>query len=183
MSISSFALSRTASVVHQGGVIAYPTEAVFGLGCDPLNASAVYRLLQIKQRPVEKGLILIASDIQQLSPYVVWEDDWAQTVIDSWPGPHTWLLPARDDLPYWINGGLPSVACRVTAHPIASALCEAADMALISTSANRAGQPPAMSPLQVKLRCPGVDRIVYGNLGGAQTTTSIRDARSGVRYR
>jgi len=181
--LETFRLAQAGQVIRNGGVVAYPTEAVFGLGCDPLNPAAVYRLLEMKKRPVEKGLILIASRLEQLLPFVRFEGDWTEKVKNSWPGPHTWLLPAAAELPYWINGGRDTVACRVTAHPIANALCEHVGHALISTSANRTGQRPARSPLEVRLRCPGVDHIVCGKLGDLDQPTSIRDARSGVQLR
>jgi L-threonylcarbamoyladenylate synthase len=171
------------NLIHRGEVIAYPTEAVYGLGCDPLNADAVQHLLHIKQRPANKGLILIASDIEQLAPYVQWQDVWLDKVQQSWPGPYTWLLPAAPELPFWINGGRDTLACRVTAHPIAAQLCKAAGQAIISTSANISSRPPARSALQVRLRCPGVQYIVGGKLGELAQPTSIYDARSGQRIR
>ncbi len=160
--METFRLAQAGQRIRQGGIIAYPTEAVYGLGCDPLNAAAVYRLLAIKRRPVEKGLILIASGIEQLLPFVRFEGEWTERIEASWPGPHTWLLPAAAELPYWINGGRDSVACRVTAHPLASAFCGYDGHPNNSTSANRAGQLPAKTPLQVRLRCPGVDTILSG---------------------
>lgn len=186
MSVSvknKFSLRQTAKCIHAGSVIAYPTEAVYGLGCDPLNAQAVTRLLAIKQRPIHKGLILIADNPQQLDPFVEWDPAWRGKVQQSWPGPHTWLLPAKADLPVWINGGKPTVACRVTAHPLAAVLCAAAGSALISTSANRAGRQPAKSALQVRLRCVGVDHIVHGSLGELDKPTCIWDAVTGERIR
>jgi len=181
--VQSFRLAQAGQVIRNGGIVAYPTEAVYGLGCNPLDAAAVYRLLAIKHRPVEKGLILIASRLEQLLPFVRFDGDWTGQVEASWPGPHTWLLPAAPELPYWINGGRDTVACRVTAHPIAAALCEHVGHALISTSANRQGQRPARTPLQVRLRCPEVDSIVCGKLGGLENPTPIRDARSGAQIR
>lgn len=181
--MSRFHLALAGRVIRQGGVVAYPTEAVYGLGCDPLNPGAVYRLLALKHRPVDKGLILIADRLQRLLPFVRFQGEWTAQVETSWPGPHTWLLPAAPDLPYWINGGRKTVACRVTAHPLAAALCETAGGALISTSANRTGRPPARNPLQVRMRCPGADRILVGKLGGLDQPTPIRDAHSGARIR
>ena len=181
--METFRLAQAGQRIREGGIIAYPTEAVYGLGCDPLNAAAVHRLLALKRRPVEKGLILIASDLKQLLPFVHFQGDWTAQVEASWPGPYTWLLPAAPELPYWINGGRDTVACRVTAHPLASALCEYVGHPLVSTSANRAGQRPARSPLQVRLRCPGVDTILVGKLGDLAQPTPIRDARSGARIR
>lgn len=172
-----------ARLIQHGEIVAYPTEAVFGLGCDPRNRDAVYALLALKQRPVEKGLILIAASLEQLQPFVTLEDEWLESVTATWPGPHTWLLPAAPDLPAWINGGQASVACRVTAHPTAKDLCAATGYPLISTSANRAGQPPARSADEVRQFCPGVEHIVHGKLGGLAQPTPIRDARSGQRLR
>ena len=181
--LQSFRLARAGQVIRDGGVIAYPTEAVYGLGCDPLNPAAVYRLLELKNRSVDKGLILIASRLEQLLPFVRFEGEWTGRVEETWPGPHTWLLPASPELPYWINGGRDSVACRVTAHPLASALCRHVGHPLVSTSANRTGQRPARTPLEVRLRCPGVDATVCGKLGDLQNPTPIRDAITGYRVR
>ena len=180
---SSFRLREAARIIHQGGVVACPTEAVYGLSCDPLNPRAVMRLLRLKQRQVEKGLILIASDIEQLRPFALLECEGMERVRESWPGPVTWLLPARPGLPYWVNGGRDTVACRVTAHPLAAALCEATGQALISSSANRAGRPPARSPVQVRLRCPGADAILCGKLGKLNQPTPIRDPLTGRQHR
>lgn len=171
-------------MLRDGGVIAYPTEAVYGLGCDPLNRAAVMRLLAIKQRPVAKGLILIADDFSRLLPFVQPPDDVLQQRLDaSWPGPVTWLLPARPETPTWLRGRHTSIAVRVTAHRGAAALCAAFGGALVSTSANRLGQPPARTPLQVRQRCSGVDLVLHGATGGRRRPSEIRDARSGELVR
>lgn len=180
---SPFRLREAARIIHRGGVVACPTEAVYGLSCDPLNPRAVMHLLQLKQRPVEKGLILVASDIEQLRPFALIDCKGMEPVRDSWPGPITWLLQARPGLPHWINGGRDTVACRVSAHPMISALCHAAGQALVSSSANRAGHPPARSPVQVRLRCPGADAILCGKLGKLKQPTPIRDPRTGQQHR
>lgn len=160
--------------------MAYPTEAVYGLGCDPLNRAAVEGLLAIKQRPVEKGLILIASRFGQLSPFLEPQPPELQQQLDaSWPGPVTWLVPANPATPHWLRGKHHSLAVRVTAHPLAAALCEAFGGAIVSTSANPAGRPPARSALQARLRCPGVDLIVQGSTGRLARPTPIRDLISG----
>ena len=182
--LSPHRLHLAARVLREGGVIAYPTEAVFGLGCDPLNRDAVMRLLAIKRRPVEKGLILIASTFDQLLPFVVLpRPDLQQQLDASWPGPVTWLLPARPDTPRWLRGTHASLAVRVTAHPGAAALCNAFGGPIVSTSANILGRPPARTPLQVRLRCPGVDLVVNGPTGGLRRPTEIGDAVSGARIR
>ena len=178
-------LRQAARCVHQGGVIAYPTEAVYGLGCAPLNGEAVRRLLKIKGRPLDKGLILIAADFDQLRPFV--RPLPAKTIrplFDSWPGPHTWLMPAAEDLPYWLTGGRTTVAVRVTAHPLAAALCRACNSPLVSTSANRAGQPPQRTALGVQ-RAFGseIDCLLHGETGGLKRPTTIHHAMTGGRIR
>jgi L-threonylcarbamoyladenylate synthase len=172
-------------LLHEGGVIAYPTESVFGLGCDPMNRTAVMRLLAIKQRPVEKGVILIADNFERLRPYVgALPEHNLQQVLSQWPGPFTWLLPAADWVPHWLTGAHESLAMRVTAHPIAAALCRAAGMPLVSTSANVSHRPPARSALQTSIRCGAeVDLIIHGDTGGLARPTPIRDALSGETLR
>ena len=175
-----FALHRAVRVLRAGGVIAYPTEAVYGLGCDPLNRQAVDRLLAIKQRPLSKGLILIASRFDQLAPFVQRLPDALRRRLDeTWPGPVTWLLPANPATPRWLRGEHASLAVRVTAHPLAAALCDSFGGAIVSTSANPSGRPPARSALQVRLRCPGVDLVMHGATGGLMRPTAIRDAITG----
>lgn len=169
--------------VRQGGLIAYPTEAVYGLGCDPWNEAAVLRLLELKHRPMAKGLILIAADAGQLEPFIDLDAlDAARraTVLRTWPGPHTWLVPARPGTPAWLRGRHDTLAVRVTAHPLAAALCRTAASALVSTSANPATRPPARSAMQVRTMFGAqVDYILPGRCGPSLKPTEIRDARTG----
>lgn len=170
-----------------GGVIAYPTEAVWGLGCDPFNEPAVRRLLQIKQRPVEKGLILIAGSLSQLDGLVDWDTlpvDRRDAVQASWPGPHTWVVPATARVPRVITGTHDSVAVRVSAHPQVVALCAAFGGALVSTSANLAGQPAATrrAALDPAL-LTRIDAVLAGEVGTRATPSTIRDARTGTVLR
>lgn len=137
---------------EQGQVFAYPTEAVFGLGCDPQNENAVLRILALKQRSVEKGVILIASAMQQILPYVNFDTlpVYTQTAItDSWPGPVTWLLPKSSYTPDWISGSSNMVAVRISNHPLVRRLCDSVGKPLVSTSANPAGEQPAKNASQV----------------------------------
>ena len=178
-------LRLAARAVRSGGVIAYPTEAVFGLGCDPRSQDAVRRLLVLKRRSIGKGLILIAADWEQLAPYVrPLSEERMHEIRGSWPGPHTWLLPARPDVPPWLRGGFETLAVRVTAHPLAAALCRIYGGAIVSTSANRTGGAPARTALQVRLRLRGqIDYLLGGSCGGAPRPSSIRDGRSGAVLR
>lgn len=169
----------------RGGVVAYPTEAVFGLGCDPANPAAVERVLALKGRASAKGLILIAAERAQLAPWLGPFDAAVEArLTHTWPGPVTWLLPAAPDCPPHVRGEHDTVAARVTAHPVAAALCRHWGGALISTSANRAGGEPARSAGEVEaLFGTEVDFIVGGATGGAARPTPIRDARTGATIR
>jgi L-threonylcarbamoyladenylate synthase len=183
--VSWWHLKTAARILAGGGVIAYPTEGVFGLGCDPQNAAAVLRVLAIKQRPVEKGLILIAADRAQLFGYVCPDSSMEQRIAATWPGPVTWLLPAGPLARTWLCGGGGLLAVRVSAHPVAAALCRAFGAPVVSTSANLSGRPPARSALSVRksLRGRGVDYLVPGETGGETGPTEIRDGRSGAVLR
>lgn len=174
-------LREAARAIHGGGIIAYPTEAVYGLGCDPLDGAAVRRLLALKGRPAGKGLILIAADFDQLRPYVgQLEKPLMKQVLESWPGPNTWILPAARSLPGWLTGSHDSLAVRVTAHPVAAALCRRCNCPLVSTSANPSGHRPARTSLAVRRLFPsGVDLIVSGEVGSLSRPTPIRNAASG----
>lgn len=180
--LSEWWCRRAAQTVIGGGVIAYPTEAVFGLGCDPDNVAAVMRLLEIKQRAVHKGLILIAAEFAQLQPYVARLSAGQQKKIQAtWPGPVTWLLPVNDYTPHWLSGRFATLAVRVTAHPLVRQLCYQLNSPLVSTSANLAGQSPARTTLQVRQRLGArLDMIVPGSVGDPHAAPSkIIDLASG----
>lgn len=178
--MTPFACREAARYIHQGKIIAYPTEAVYGLGCDPLNPHAVTRLLQIKQRHISKGLILIAANLEQLQPFIEIEaEDSLAPALASWPGPHTWIFPARAVTPRWLTGRHDSIAVRVTNHPVARQLCLAANTALVSTSANRSQQQPARSALQAQMKCPEVDLIINGQVDKNSQPSMIKDLLTG----
>ena len=175
---SPWHLRQTKRCLLAGGVIAYPTEAVFGLGCDPQNQQAVQRLLAIKQRPWQKGLILIAADFTQLKPWLKPLSPLIEAKIQaSWPGALTWILPAADTAPWWLRGQHQGLAVRVTAHAQTAALCRLWGGALVSTSANVAGHSAARTALQVRLQLKQqIDYIVSGATSGHQNSSQIRDA-------
>lgn len=177
-------LSKAISALRAGGVIAYPTEAVYGLGCDPHQSSAVLHLLDIKKRPEEKGLILIAADTTQLMPYIDISQippARMQAIQAQWPGPFTWIFPATPYAPTWVRGAHTTLAVRVTAHPIAQALCAAFGRPIISTSANVAGKPPAKNAeaMHAEPFAASLAYIVPGEVGSLNKPTEIRDAASG----
>jgi len=178
---SAIHLRQAVWTLRAGGVIAYPTEAVWGVGCDPFNRDAVVRLLAIKERPMHKGLILIAAEVGQVLPWLGGLTvGQCRRVLESWPGPNTWVVPVGPEFPAWVRGDHDSVAVRVSAHPGVQALCRAWGGALVSTSANRTGLPPARSALQLQCGLRGrVDYRLPGQLGGQSRPTLIRDALTG----
>lgn len=186
VAVSVFRLRLAVNALRQGRLIAYPTEGVWGLGCDPDDPEAVQTLLQLKQRPVEKGLILVAADISQFEAYLHdLSPQQRRTLQQSWPGAHTWLVPASARVPYWISGGQPTVALRVSSHPVIAALCTKFGGAIVSTSANPAGKRPARNLLDVQ-RYFGHSRlqaahvtVMPGSLGDTKKPTTIQDLLTG----
>ncbi|EHK5440680.1 Sua5/YciO/YrdC/YwlC family protein [Aeromonas hydrophila] len=175
------------AALQRDGVIAYATEAVFGLGCDPDSESAVHRLLAIKQRPVEKGLILIAADLAQLQDYIDLDQltsEQLARVEASWPGPFTWIMPARSNTPAWLTGQFTTLAVRVTAHPQVQGLCRAFGKPLVSTSANLTGEEPARQVADIgELLASQLAYILPGEVGGQANPSEIKDARTGAIIR
>ncbi|MAF82623.1 MAG: Sua5/YciO/YrdC/YwlC family protein [Gammaproteobacteria bacterium] len=181
--ISFVHLRQAARIIHDGGVVAYPTEGVFGLGCDPWQQSAVLRILEIKERALAAGLILIAADRRQLDGWIdpSAEEERALATTDPFV---TWVVTADPDCPDWITGGRTTCAVRITQHPVAAALCRETDLALVSTSANRHGQASATAALTV--RCilgQSIDFIMPGTVGAAPGPSEIRCARTGAVLR
>lgn len=181
-------LRHRLGVVHalaRGDVIAYPTESVFGYGCDPYNGAAVQRLLDLKQRPMHKGLILVAADMGQIAPLLAGLTQGQRDQLQStWPGPVTWIIPdTLDVVPVWVKGDFDSVAVRVSAHPVVRALCKAWGGPIVSTSANRSGQDPARSEYPLRLMRirygVGADYILPGRTPRHTKPTEIRDLQSG----
>jgi len=168
-------------LLRAGGVLAYATEGVFGIGCDPCHGAALARVVALKGRSAAKGLILIAADQEQAFRHAcVPPDEVLARLGATWPGPVTWVLPARPGLSPLVTGGRDTVAVRVTAHPQAAALCRAFGGALVSTSANRSGRRPARTALAVRRALGGaVDAVLPGRVGGAAGPSTIRDAASG----
>ncbi|MDO9452638.1 MAG: Sua5/YciO/YrdC/YwlC family protein [Stagnimonas sp.] len=177
-------LRLAARELRRGAVVACPTEAVWGFSCDPLNQRAVTSLLELKERPADKGLILVAANLDQLAYYI---EPPSRTALrrarDTWPGPATWVFPASPFTPPWITGAHDTVAVRVTAHPVLAALCLRFGGALVSTSANRSGQPPCRSVNDVRLRFDTHLRVVPGATGGREAPTPIREAATGYLLR
>jgi L-threonylcarbamoyladenylate synthase len=170
-----------ARIVLAGGVIAYPTEAVYGIGCLPFDEAALLRVLAIKQRTARKGLIVVAATVEQLEPLAILPAGAiGREIRDRWPGPYTWIVPARAHVPALLTGGRPTIAVCVSDHPVVQRLCRRTGSALVSTSANFSGSAPARTALAVRRRLGGhLDYVLAGELGKAARPTEIRAAATG----
>jgi len=181
--MKDLSLAGAVSTLQQGGVIAYPTEAVWGLGCDPRQQGAVMRLLELKRRPAAKGVIVVAASLEPLRPWLdlaALPAERLAAVLGTWPGPHTWVLPASQHAPAWVTGDHASLAVRISAHPLVARLCQAWEAPLVSTSANLAGRPPArrredLDPALLQ----AIDGVLDGDTGGLAQPTPIRIALTG----
>lgn len=170
-------IKQAAEVFSQGGIIAYPTEAIFGLGCDPDNELAIKKLLSIKQRPTSKGLIILAADYSQLLPYI---NDKAITqeqrlkILSRWPNAITQVLPANSNISLLLCGHFDSIAVRITDHEDVVALCKRTNKAIVSTSANLAGESPTKTWQQVEEQFGDkIDFILKDKISGLLKPSTI----------
>jgi L-threonylcarbamoyladenylate synthase len=182
---SLLTVSQAAQCLRDGGIIAYPTEAVYGLGCDPGNETAVRRLLALKNRPIEAGLILIADTFERFQSFIQpVSNEQKERTMAAWPGPVTWLFPRGDDVPGWLAGEHQTIALRISAHPVCRALCAAFNGAIVSTSANPGKADPARTVAQLEQYfSAALGGIVEGKLGGGVRPSEIRDLASGQVFR
>lgn len=176
-------LDEARQYLAQGKIIAYPTEAVYGLGCDPFNQQAVEKLLVLKQRSVTQGLIILIANWSQLAPLIgQLPNRCLDDVHGTWPGPVTWIFPKSNLIPMWVSGQHESIAIRMSAHPVARSLC--ANGPIVSTSANLSGQKPATEVSHLEFQFPqGIDALVAGQLGGALQPSVIYDVLTGRKLR
>jgi len=178
---SLLTIDAAAQCLREGAIIAYPTEAVYGLGCDPQNERAVRRLLALKQRPASAGLILIGDRYEQFLPYIAAiSPEEHNRAFSAWPGAVTWLFPRASGVPDWLAGRHQTIAVRLTAHSACRALCSAFGGAIVSTSANPRGEPPARSVQTVLAYFGGeLAGILEGELGDSERPSEIRDLATG----
>ena len=183
---TSESIAAAVAAIRQGGVIAYPTEAVWGLGCDPSNSAAVQRICSLKQRSPSKGVLLVGSNIEQVTPLLQSLNDKQQaTILATWPGPVTWVLPNTMGFSDDITGGRDSVAVRISAHPVIKQLCDKFNGLIVSTSANLSGKPPAKTLESVQLTfSESLDYVLaIGSTEQNMAPSQIFDGRTGQRLR
>ena len=170
--------------LRRGGIVAYPTESCYGLGCDPRNARALTRLIQLKGRSAAKGLLLIADHFKRLQTFVRPMDAGDRARVQrSWPGPVTWVVPASAACPPRLTGGRATIAVRVTAHPAAARLCRSLGMALVSTSANKSGKKPAKTAAECRRIFGAQVRVIDGRIGQRRRPSTLIDLATGTVLR
>ncbi|MXP67911.1 Sua5/YciO/YrdC/YwlC family protein [Pantoea sp. Aalb] len=185
MSISHYltrSLDFCIKKLQQQKIIAYPTESVFGLGCDPDVEKTVMDLLTLKQRSIEKGLILIAANYKQLKPYVADSKltiSQRKQMFSNWPGHITYVVPASPHTPNWLTGNFNSLAIRVSNHPDVQAICYGFGKPLISTSANLSGKPSCRNVKDLIKQFGTNIAILDSKIGGCLNPSEIRDLVSG----
>jgi L-threonylcarbamoyladenylate synthase len=170
-------LGSIVNSLKSGEVIAYPTEGVWGLGCDPSNEEAISRLLKIKGRSAGKGLILIGSSLKQFSQFIEVEK-YKDKLLEKWPGHHTWLVPTKPKTSKLIIGNNEKIALRLSSHKPVIELCEEFRGAIISSSANKENAPILESPEEIKGIFPDI-KVLKGKLGGLNQPSKIQDLLTG----
>ncbi len=170
--------------LRRGGLIAYPTESCYGLGCDPRNPNALKRLIRLKGRSAAKGLLLIAHHFKQFAPFIRPLSAADQMKMQrNWPGPVTWVVPASPACSPLLTGGRATIALRVTAHPVAARLCRELGMALVSTSANKSGRKPAQTAAQCRRIFGSRVRVIDGRIGTRRRPSTLIDLATGTTLR
>ena len=173
--------SSAVDALRAGGIVAYPTEAVYGLGCDPGNEEALAKVISLKGRDNDKGLIIIAADYAQLVPFLDTPDGtFRKKILAHLDTPTTWVVDAAPTISVMLTGGRNTIAVRVSQHPVAARLCREFGGAITSTSANLSGCEPARTADEVQEQFPaGIDTIIDAPVGTLSQPTRIIDARTG----
>jgi L-threonylcarbamoyladenylate synthase len=168
---SADALAEAARVLRYGGLVAFPTETVYGLGANALDAAAVARIFAAKGRPANNPLIVHVADAAQVPQIAAdWPEPAARLAERFWPGPLTLVLPKRDTVPDVVTAKGPTVAVRVPAHPVAQALLRAASLPIAAPSANRSTE---LSPTRAEHVLRGLDGRIERLLDGGPTSGGI----------
>lgn len=179
-----WALNRFSNAVTQGAVFGYPTDTIWGFGCHPLIASSVSRILQIKNRPADKGLILLSSRLEYCEPYIDVATELLQTISSPTSNPTTWLVNASAACPVWLRGLHPTIAVRITDHPLVHSLCDRLGSPIVSTSANRAGKSSVRNLIQLRKQFSAeLDFIISGYEVGSGKQSEIKFLDSGKTLR
>ena len=160
---SDFSIRHAAHIIRRGGIIAYPTDTIYGLGCDPYNQDAVARLKRIKQRPSHKQFILLAGDIDQIKPFTHLSKEQQKAITENIE-PTSWVVEARQNVPAWLVNDSNTITIRLCRQNDVQLLCHILGHAIISTSANLAGKTPARNALELHQNFHNtIDKIMANN--------------------
>jgi L-threonylcarbamoyladenylate synthase len=175
------AIGRAAALIREGGLVAYPTDTVYGLGCDPTNPAAVARLFEAKERDAGRASPLIGASIEQLSHAVEFTEVARRLAASFWPGPLSLVLEARPAISRLVLGGLDTAAVRVPADETARSLASAVGFAITATSANISGQPPVARASLISARLGAhLDFVLDGGTLFAGAVSTIVDVTGAV---
>ena len=163
-------MAEAAAVLRAGGLVAFPTETVYGLGAHALDADAVRGIFQAKQRPADDPLIVHVREARDLGRIALPDETSHRLASRFWPGPLTLVLRKRDEVPPEVTAGLQTVAVRVPAHPVAQDLLAASDLPIAAPSANRFGRP---SPTRAAHVLDDLDGRIDVVLDGGPTPVGV----------
>ena len=163
----------------QDKVFAYPTEGVWGLGCNPFSEKAVNKLINLKKRPKNKGIIVLAGSLQQLLPFTQHLSEKLKKRMNSkWPGPHTWLVPSSSETPKWLLGPTGLLALRLSNHKTVKELTKSLNMPICSTSEKISRKKPAKDSEEIRTFCYDKVHRIEGKLDSLKKPTPVQNLES-----
>ena len=164
--------------IRQGGIIAYPTESCFGLGCDPRNRKAINKIIKLKKRSLNKNFILIGSSIKQFNYFLnPLNNSTSKNLFSKWPGPHTWLITANNRCPNWLKSNS-KIALRISSFSPCQILTKSLDMAITSSSLNLTGKIPLKNYRDVCRFLPKQVKLIKGRVGKSKRPSVIQDFKT-----
>lgn len=172
-------VQRVVQVLNEGGVIAYPTDTTFGLGCDLMNKAAIERLYQIKGMSRDQALAFICPDLSDIAKYAVVENAVYRVLKRFLPGPYTFILQATREVPKIVQTKQKTVGIRVPDHPVAVAIVRELGRPLISSTAGRHGQDPLVDPWEIEQEFGGLELVIDGGDAGGTVPTTVVDLSHG----
>jgi tRNA threonylcarbamoyl adenosine modification protein (Sua5/YciO/YrdC/YwlC family) len=172
-------IQRVVQVLNEGGVIAYPTDTTFGLGCDLMNKGAIERLYQIKGMSRDQALAFICPDLSDIAKYAVVENQVYRVLKRFLPGPYTFILQATREVPKIVQTKQKTVGIRVPEHPIPVAIVRELGRPLISSTAGRHGAEPLVDPWEIDQEFGGLDLVIDGGDAGGTVPTTVVDLSHG----
>jgi tRNA threonylcarbamoyl adenosine modification protein (Sua5/YciO/YrdC/YwlC family) len=171
-------IQKAVDILERGGVIAYPTDAVYGIGCDAANKQAIEKLHQVKGMPKGKPLAFLCADLSDIAKYAVVDNAAFRLLKRALPGPYVFILDATREVPKMALTKQKTVGIRVPSHEVPRALCRALGRPILSSTANAPGEEPLLDPHEIDDRFPQLDMVLDGGVVGVIPSTII-DLTSG----